>query len=99
MLLCQPPQLAHGLSAHLQGQLALALAPSGRSSADERAAGLVQQLVALKPPAENVNAWVHQKGEKIARSLQRDPELAPECLLPSFNFSIEVVDEGCKCIG
>ena len=76
MLLCQPPQLAHGLSAHLQGQLALALAPSGRSSADERAAGLVQQLVALKPPAENVNAWVHQKGEKIARSLQRDPELA-----------------------
>jgi hypothetical protein len=76
VLLCQPPQLAHGLSAHLQGQLALALAPSGRSSADETAAGLVQQLVALKPPAENVNAWVHQKGEKIARSLQRDPELA-----------------------
>lgn len=76
VLLCQPPQLAHGLSAHLQGQLALALAPSGRSSADERAAGLVQQLVALKPQAENVNAWVHQKGEKIARSLQRDPELA-----------------------
>jgi len=76
VLLCQPPQLAHGLSAHLQGQLALALAPSGRSSADERAAGLVQQLLALKPPAENVNAWVHQKGQKIARSLQRDPALA-----------------------
>ena len=76
MLLCQPPPLAHGLSVHLRGQLALALVPSGRSSADDVAAGLLQQLIALRPPAENVNSWVHTKGEKMARTLLRDPELA-----------------------
>ena len=76
VLLCQSPPLAHGLSVHLQAQLALALVPSGPSSADGMAAGLLQQLIALRPPAENVNSWVHKKGEKIARTLLRDPELA-----------------------
>ena len=77
VLLCQSPPLAHGLSVHLQGQLALALVPSGPSSAGDVAADLLQQLIALRPPAEkNVNSWVHKKGEKIARTLLRDPELA-----------------------
>ena len=75
---CQPAPspLAAGLASHLEAALAEGFAAASTDSADAVVASVLQQLVALTPPSEKVNAWVHKRGELITRALRKDSELA-----------------------
>ena len=77
-LAVQPPSrpLATGLSAHLQAKLATGLASTSTTDVEAAASSLVLQLAALAPPSENVNEWARREGLRIARMLERRPELA-----------------------
>ena len=76
LALAVQPQLATGLTVHLHAKLAVGLAGSSAPDVEAAADSLVQQLAALAPPSENANEWCRREGLRVARILERRPDLA-----------------------